>query len=466
MNAPMELRIPPHSIEAEQSVLGALLIGGEKAWDAVSGEISDADFYPDDHRRIFRHIRQLFEAGKPVDVLTVSDSIVRSNEVEQTNGGMPYLAEMAAAVPSVVTVRHYARIVTDRAKLRQLIGVADEIIGMAWASGNDPADARIESAAAKVMALQEGRSVSAEPKLVSEIAPHVVDEIDARMDRGGEISGLATGFVDLDEKLDGLKKGDLIVLAGRPSMGKSALMANIAENVVVDHKSALVFSLEMSGAQLVRRSLSSLGRINSKSLASGRMSDEEWDRLTAAWGRVSDAKYGIDETPGISVAGMHSKARRWKRKHGLDLIIVDYLQLISGAGDSANDRVSGITRGLKLMARDLDVPVIALSQLSRAVEARPDKRPLMSDLRDSGSIEQDADVVLMLYRDEYYNPDSAFKGLAECLVRKNRMGEIGDIMLAFQPECSRFASADQRSIADARSAAYESKQIKNRRGMS
>jgi replicative DNA helicase len=463
MNAP-EIRLPPHSVEAEQSLLGGLLIGGEAAWDRIGDLVAEGDFYRDDHRRIFRHVRRLAETGQPVDVVTIFESIEQSNEADQT-GGIAYLGDIANNTPSAANIAGYARTVVERSRLRSLIAVADEIQALAFAAGSAPAQDRIDEATGKLLALAEHGKAKDEPREIGAIIGSVIDAIERRKDRGGEISGLPTGFADLDRLLDGLKGGDLIIVAGRPSMGKTAFALNVAENVALAGKPALVFSMEMGDTQLVTRSLSSIGGINGKVLASGRMGDDEWDKVTAALGRLHSAPLVIDQSLNLSVAQMRARARRQKRKGGLGLVVIDYLQLMRGQGNTRTEELGDITRSLKLMARDLDCPVICLSQLSRKVEERADKRPMLSDLRESGSIEQDADVVLMLYRDEYYSPSSPERGLAEVLIRKNRMGECGDLRLIFQPEFSRFRDADLAIVTEARRRVAEaSKPSKARRG--
>jgi replicative DNA helicase len=446
-------RIPPHSIEAEQSLIGGLLLDNT-AWDRIADMVTEGDFYRDDHRRIFGHIRKLVETGRPADVVTIYESIEKSNEVDQT-GGLAYLGEIANATPSAANIRRYAEIVSERARERGFGAVADDIQHLAGASA-EPLQARIDRATDKLLALAEHGTTKSEPRQVGQIMSRVVDMIEARMNRGGEISGLPTGFTDVDRILDGLKGGDLVILAGRPSMGKTAFALNLAENVALNGKPVLVFSLEMGDTQLVTRSLSSVGGIDGRALASGRMDEEAWDKVTAAMGRLHEAPLFIDETPNLSVGQMRVRARRQKRKGGLSLVVIDYLQLMRGEGNNRNEQLGDITRSLKLMARDLDVPVICLSQLSRECEKRADKRPMLSDLRESGSIEQDADVVLMMYRDDYYDPQSHYCGVAECLIRKNRMGACGDMKLAFQPEFSRFrdfAGEDLRRFDHARATA-------------
>lgn len=456
MNAPMQIVLPPHAVEAEQSVIGGLIVGGEVAWDRIADVLTETDFYRDDHRRIFRHARRMAETGQVIDVLTLADSIVAMNEADQT-GGLSYLIEIANATPSAANIASYARTVVEKARMRALLAFSDEVQGLALRADGMTAQERIDEAAGKILALAEGGAGKDEPKSMSELLGAVVNAIDARRERGGEVSGLPTGFSDLDEKLDGLKAGDLIILAGRPSMGKSALALNIAENVALAGKPVMVFSLEMSDAQLITRALSSVGRINSKTLASGRLTDDDWDRVTNAMGRLHVAPLIIDQTPALSTGQMRARARRQKRRGGLALIVIDYLQLMRGQGENRHQELSAITKALKAMAKDLGVPVVCLSQLSRKVEDRTDKRPMMADLRESGAIEEDADVVAMVYRDDYYRPDSNFRGLAEILIRKNRMGECGDIRMVFQPEFSRFGDADRGAIAQAMQQEAESR---------
>lgn len=455
MNAP-DLRIPPHSVESEQSLLGGLLIGGEVAWDRIADVVSESDFYRDDHRRIFASIRQLAETGKPVDVITVADVIEASNQTDQT-GGLAYLGEIANATPSAANIKGYAQTVAEKARLRALLIVSGEIEALAWQAGPTPAQDRIDQATNKLMALVEHGSRRDEPRQMAAVLGKVIERIEERMNRGGATSGLPTGFADVDRLLDGLKGGDLTIIAGRPSMGKSAFALNIAENVATAGTPTMIFSLEMSDEQLAQRSLASLGGIESTALASGRMTDNDWDKMSVALGKLHEAPLIIDPSASLSVAQMHARARRQKRKGGLGLIVIDYLQLMTGNGNNRNEELSGITRGLKLMARDLSVPVIVLSQLSREVEKRADKRPMLSDLRESGAIEQDADMVLMLYRDDYYNDESPWRGIAECLIRKNRMGPCGDVRLIFQPEFSRFRDADGAAVAEIAARAREAR---------
>lgn len=318
---------------------------------------------------------------------------------------------------------------------------------------NDDAIARADRATRIVMDLSDGRG-SNEPTIVSDLMGSVLDTLQKRIDAGGAISGLSTGFVDLDKATTGLHPGNLVVLAGRPAMGKTTLGVNIAENVAIDGGTALVFSLEMPGDDLIERSMARAGGINTQTLREGRLTDVDWTRLTAALGKLNDIRLFVDDDPSTaSVPQIRRKALRIKRERGLSLVVIDYLQLMRGEGGNRNEEIGGITRGLKLLARELETPIILLSQLNRSVEDRTDKRPMMSDLRESGAIEQDADVILMAYRDDYYNPNSAFKGYAEILIRKQRMGPTGTVPLIFQGEYSRFCNADQTEYSHAKAAA-------------
>lgn len=460
----MDMMLPPQSIESEQSVIGGLLIGGDAAWDRVADVVVEADFYRDDHRRIFACIRDFVERGKTVDAITIADALEQLNQHEQT-GGLAYLVEIANAVPSAANIKGYAVAVAEKAKMRALMGVANEVMALALRASNMSAQDRIDEATGMLLSLSENGSMKDEPKPINEVLLRVVGEIEKRMNRGGDISGLKTGFTDVDVALDGLQSGDLVIIAGRPSMGKTAFAINIAENIATAGVPALVFSLEMGDAQLAARTLSSIGGIESHALRSGRLSDDDWDKVSAALGRLHTAPLVIDQTSSLSVSQMRARARRMKRKQGLGLVVIDYLQLMRGTGNNRNEELGDITRSLKLMARDLNCPVICLSQLSRKCEERGDKRPMLSDLRESGSIEQDADVVLMLYRDEYYNQDSAFKGLAELLIRKNRMGACGEVGLVFQPQYSRFMDAERGALEGVRRS-LATTPAKSRRGWS
>ncbi len=462
MNGEMPQILPMQSISAEQAVIGGLILSGQPAWDVIADLISESDFYFDSHRRVFRHIRQLAEASAGIDILSVSDAIDSANETEQV-GGLAYLAEVANTTPSSANIASHAKIVKEKSRVRALMGALEEARSIACAPGVASAQERINATNDKLSAIAVENSRGM-PKPMRDLLYGVVNGIEARAERGGAISGLPTGFCDLDGMLDGLKGGDLTIVAGRPSMGKTAFALNVAENVALRGSPAMVFSMEMGEMQLVTRTLSSVARVNSKTLASGRLSNDDWDKVASAMGRLMDAPLIIDESTSLSVSEMRARARRQQRNGGLALIVIDYLQLMSGRGNTRNEELGEITRGLKLMARDLNVPVLLLSQLSRKVEERADKHPIMSDLRESGAIEQDADVIMMVYRDEYYNPDTQFKGIAEIGVRKNRMGECGDVRMVFNAEFSAFGDVDQGALARMYAAADEQRGNARRRG--
>lgn len=439
------LRVPPHSIEAEQSVLGGLLLDNQ-AWDRIGDLVTDGDFYRDEHRRIFRQIRNLLEKAKPADVVTVAEALDAAGEGEQT-GGLAYLGELAANTPSAANIKRYAEIVRERAVLRQLVATADEIAADALNPLGRDAETLLDEAESKIFKIAEAGAGHNEGFVhINPLLTQVVERIQELHDRDNpsDITGVPTGFIDLDQKTSGFQPGDLIIVAGRPSMGKTAFALNIAENVAVDSGLPVgVFSMEMGGAQLATRMLASIGRLNSQSLRTGRMSDDEWSKLSFALGKLHEAPIYIDETGGLSPANLRARARRLARQYGgkLGLLVIDYIQLMSGnrQGENRATEVSEISRSIKSLAKELQVPIVALSQLSRKVEERTDKRPMMSDLRESGAIEQDADVILMMYRDEYYNKDSDFKGQAEAIVRKQRNGEVGTVGLAFEGHMVRFA---------------------------
>ena len=437
------LKLPPHSIEAEQSLIGGLLIDNA-AWDRIGDVVRETDFYRDDHRRIFRHIGKLIQQGRPADVVTVYESIEQSNEVDQT-GGLGYLGEIANATPSAANIRRYGEIVRERAILRQLVTVGDEIAGNALNPAGRDVKTLLDDAEQRIFQIAEAGNRSNNGFVA--IQP-LLGEVVARMetllarDSQSDITGVATGFVDLDRMTAGLQAGDMIVVAGRPSMGKTAFALNIAEHVGVELRLPVaIFSLEMSGPQIATRFLSSVGRIDQSKLRTGRLTDDEWERLTVALGKLHEAPIHIDETGAINSTDLRARARRLHRQFGkLGLIIIDYLQLMSANRDGENraTEMSEISRSIKALAKELQVPIVALSQLSRKVEERNDKRPLMSDLRESGAIEQDADIILMMYREEYYKPDTQDKGTAEVIIGKHRNGPVGKVRLTFINEFAKF----------------------------
>ncbi|MCX7897848.1 MAG: replicative DNA helicase [Rhodocyclaceae bacterium] len=440
------LKMPPHSIEAEQCLIGGLLLDNT-AWDRIADVVHEADFYRDDHRRIFAHIRRLIEVNRPADVVTVFESIERAGEVEQT-GGLAYLGEIANATPSAANIRRYAEIVHERAVLRRLVAVGDEIAALAFAPAGRDVRQLLDLAEQKVFEIAEaGKRVSQGFASIDRLLGEVVDRIEQLCDRKNpsDVTGLPTGFTDLDHLTSGLQPGDMIVIAGRPSMGKTAFAMNIAEYVGVELKKPVaIFSLEMSGPQLALRFLSSLGRLDQGKIRSGRLSEDDWEKMSLALGKLHDAPIHIDETGAINATELRARARRLHRhyhdKGGLALIVIDYIQLMTSVRENENraTELSEISRSIKALAKELNVPIIALSQLSRKVEERVDKRPLMSDLRESGAIEQDADLILMMYREEYYKPDTPEKGVAEVIIGKHRNGPTGVVKLTFFGQYTRF----------------------------
>lgn len=436
--------LQPQAIEAEQSVLGGLLLDN-MAFDRIDGQLRPDDFYSAAHKSIYRAIVGLLQRGEPADVITVSDAIERTGETDRT-GGLAYLGEIAANTPTAANIAAYARLVVDAKTRRDMLQAGQRIIELARDNGSD-AISRVDAASGIVAGLSEQRGDRA-PTAISDLMVTVIDNIQKRVDAGGTISGLSTGFVDLDKATTGLHPGNLVVLAGRPAMGKTTLGVNIAENVAVQGGTALVFSLEMSGDDLAERSIARAGGINTQALREGQLTSDDYERLSAALAKLNGKRLIIDDDPATAtVSQIRRKAMRIKRERGLTLVVIDYLQLMRGDGGNRNEEIGGITRGLKLLAKELRVPIVLLSQLNRGVEERTDKRPMMSDLRESGAIEQDADVILMAYRDDYYNANSSYKGFAEILIRKQRMGPIGTVPLVFQGEYSRFCDADRTEYA-------------------
>ena len=449
MNAPVadpqleSLKVPPHSIEAEQSVLGGLLLDNS-AWDRIADFISEADFYRFDHRLIFQNIAKLISATKPADVITVFEMLQVAGKAEEV-GGLAYLNSLAQNTPSAANIRRYAEIVRERAVLRKLVTVADDIASSAFAPQGREVRELLDAAESKVFAIAEEGSRG--QKGFQEIQPlltQVVERIDElyHRDSATDVTGVPTGFIDLDKMTSGMQAGDLVIVAGRPSMGKTAFSLNIGEHVAVEQGLPVaVFSMEMAGTQLAMRMLGSVGRLDQHRLRTGRLLDEDWPRLTHAIQRMNDAQLFIDETPALNPMELRARSRRLARQCGqLGLIIIDYLQLMSGSGGGENraTEISEISRSLKGLAKELNCPVIALSQLNRSLEQRPNKRPVMSDLRESGAIEQDADVILFIYRDEVYNPDSQDKGTAEIIIGKQRNGPIGTVRLTFLGQFTKF----------------------------
>lgn len=438
-----ELRLPPHSIDSEQCVLGAIMLDNA-AYDRIADSLSESDFYRDEHRRIYRHIVQMIEAGKPVDVVTVWERLEASNEAEQT-GGLAYLGDIANNVPSSANIRRWAEIVRNKRVQRDLIAAGSSVIDLAMGAGS--AAENLDEAQRMLSQLAEMNVGRGEPRRASALLSEVVVDLQERFEAGGTPPGLSTSYPDIDTLLyGGLQKQDLVVLAGRPSMGKTALAINIAEAIAMRGAQVLVFSLEMTARQIMQRSLCSVGKIDQRSLRLANLSERDWNTINVAMGRLHTAPLWIDDSCPPTVEAMRARARRHMRQHGLALVVIDYLQLMVGSGPNRNEQISSISRSLKSMAREIDAPVMVLSQLSREVEKRPNKRPQMSDLRDSGAIEQDADVIGMMYREDYYAPDTPNAGVAELLIRKNRTGEVGDVRLLFNAKQSRFESFSGRMV--------------------
>jgi replicative DNA helicase len=435
--------VPPHSVEAEQSVLGALLIDGT-AWDQVADVVTAADFYRPDHRLIFEALGELVAAGRPGDVVTVSEQLERHGRLVDA-GGLAYLGTLARDTPTAANARSYAQIVRERCLLRRLVEAGREITASVFGDEGLPARDLVDHAEKLVFEIAEMGSRGREGAVrVSALLPPLIDKIDEWHSNPDKLRGLATGFTDFDRKTGGLRGGDLIVIAGRPSMGKSTLAVNMAEYAAVspDVKATVaIFTMEMPSEQIVTRMLSSIGHVPLNSMRTGQISDDDWVRITAATSQLSDARIFIDETPALTPTELRARSRRIAREQkGLDLIIVDYMQLMQVPGTKENraTEIAEISRGLKALAKELDVPVIALSQLNRGVEQRQEKKPVMSDLRESGAIEQDADMILLIYRDEVYDKNTTKKGMAEIDLAKHRNGETGTFLLTFQGQYTRF----------------------------
>lgn len=434
------LKIPPHSVEAEQAVLGGLLLDN-RAWDQIGDRISEVDFYRKEHRFIFCAIRTLAEQSQPFDVVTLAEGLSRQQQLEDV-GGLLYLGQLAKQTPSAANIRAYADIVRERGVLRQLIEVGTDIANGAYNPEGRTSIELLDRAEQRVFEIAEqGNRGGEKAKSMKELLSKAVERIDTLYHQDSPITGVPTGFSDFDEMTSGLQAADLIIVAGRPSMGKTSFAMNMAETAAIKHKVPVaVFSMEMPGEQLAMRMMSSLGRIDQHKVRTGKLDDEDWPRLTSAIEILSRAPIHIDDTPALSPTELRARARRIKREHGLGLIVIDYLQLmqVPGRADNRATEISEISRSLKTLAKEVDVPVIALSQLNRSLEQRPNKRPVMSDLRESGAIEQDADVITFIYRDEVYNEDSADKGTAEIIIGKQRNGPIGTTRLTFLGQFTRF----------------------------
>jgi replicative DNA helicase len=441
-----EAKLPPHSIEAEQSVIGGLLLS-ERAWDEVAGRINEEDFYREDHRLLFRGLADLADTGQPRDLVTLTEWL-RSRGLLDKAGGASYLGNLAADIPGAANIRAYADIVRERSIMRQLIRAGDMITGMGFDTQGLTAADLLESAEKEIFAIAErGRRGGEGPQGLNSILTKAVNRIEKLVANEGSFSGLPTGLHNFDKMTNGLQPADLLILAGRPSMGKTSFAMNIVENVAIKEKVPVaVFSLEMSAEQLVIRMISSWGRIDQTRLRSGQLTEDDWPKITSAIGIMNEnARLFIDDTPALSPSELRARARRLKREHDIGLVMVDYLQLMQVPGTSENrtNEISEISRSLKALAKELDVPVIALSQLNRQVEQRDNKRPRMSDLRESGGIEQDADVIMFVYRDEVYNEDTPDKGVAEIIIGKQRNGPLGTARTAFLSHFTRFENLQE-----------------------
>ena len=441
-----QLRIPPHSMEAESSVLGGLLLDN-KSWEQVADLLSEGVFYRYEHRQVYLAIQALINASRPADVITVYEHLQSIGKAEEV-GGLGYLNALAQYVPSASNIRRYAEIVRERAILRKLVTASDEIATNAFNTQGKPVPQILDEAEQKIFQIgEEGSRLKQGFQNMDQLAVILMDRVNQMADSPNDITGVPSGFVDFDKMTSGMQAGDLIVLAARPSMGKTALAINIAEHVALNEGLPVaVFSMEMGASQLAIRIVGSIGRIDQQRLRTGKLNQEEWPRLTEAIEKLRNVSLHIDETPSLTPMELRANARRLARTCGkLGLIVVDYLQLMSGNtssnnGDNRATEIGEISRGLKMLAKELQCPVIALSQLNRSVETRTDKRPMMSDLRESGAIEQDADVIMFIYRDDYYNKDSKEPGVAEIIIGKHRNGPTGTVKLAFLKPLTRFES--------------------------
>lgn len=443
------IKIPPHSVEAEQSVIGGLMLDN-RAFDDVSELLTDVDFYRRDHRLIYRAIAQLAELSKPYDVVTLGEALDNAGLLEES-GGMAYLAQLAKNTPSASNIKAYAEIVRQRSVLRQMITVSNEIADSAFNPEGRNATELLDEAERKVFSIAEQGAKQGGPQPIKDVLKATVDKIDELFKSDEKLTGIPTGFTDLDEKTSGLQGGALVIVAARPAMGKTTFSMNMAENALIrTGKPVLVFSMEMPAEQIVMRMLASLGRIDMSRVTSGKLEEDDWPRFSSAVSLLAEQKLFIDDSAGLSPTEVRARARRVAREHGeIGLIMVDYLQLMQVPGaESRVNEISEISRSLKGLAKEMDCPVVALSQLNRSLEQRPNKRPVMSDLRESGAIEQDADIIMFIYRDEVYNEDSDDKGTAEIIIGKQRNGPIGTVRLAFLGRYTRFEDLAHNTYGD------------------
>jgi replicative DNA helicase len=438
-----KLRLPPHSLEAEQSLLGGLLIDNE-ALDKVADLVSVKDFYRQDHQIIYQHIHRLIERSQPADIVTVGESLESNSELN-TVGGLEYLGLLAESTPTAANIRGYAQIIRERSIMRNLVEVGTDIVDNALSPQGRDAQQLLDESESKIFQIAEaGKNDRIGFTDIKELLPQVAERIDQlfQRDNPSDVTGIPTGYKDLDMMTSGLQPGDLIIIAGRPSMGKTSLALNMCEYVSVDTGlPTAVFSMEMASTQLVSRLIGSVGKLNQHKMRTGQLDDNDWEKLSYALGQLNEAPIFIDEGSALNPYEVRARARRLHKQCGrLGLIVIDYLQLMGSAGSTENraTEISEISRSLKALAKELNVPVIALSQLNRSVEQRPDKRPVMSDLRESGAIEQDADVIMFIYRDEVYNPETPDKGIAEIILAKQRNGPVGRVKLTFLGEFTKF----------------------------
>ena len=435
-------RVMPHSIEAEQSVVGAMLM--DKDAITTAGEIiSGDDFYQASYGVIFDSMIELFNEGKPVDLITLQERL-KEKDVPAEIASLEFVRDLVTAVPTSANVKYYAQIVADKSLMRKMIKLNESIENMCYA-GKEPVESIMEQTEKSMFQLLQRRTTG-DYVPIKQVVLNALDKIEKASKSKGTVTGIPTGFIDLDYKLSGFQPSDFILIAARPSMGKTAFVLNIAQYMAFKkNKAVAIFSLEMSKEQLVNRLFSLESRVDAQLLRSGNLSDADWEKLIEGAGTIGKSHLIIDDTPGISISELRSKCRKYKLEHDLKLVIIDYLQLMSGSGrsDSRQQEISDISRSLKQLARELNVPVIALSQLSRQVEQRPDHRPMLSDLRESGAIEQDADVVMFIYRDDYYNKDSENKGIAEIIIAKQRNGPIGTVNLVWLPQYTKFANMEK-----------------------
>lgn len=435
-------RVLPHSIEAEQSVIGSMMLDRE-AIVVASELISGEDFYHKQYGIVFDSMVELHEEGRPVDVVTLQDRL-KEKDVPPEVSSLEFIRDILTAVPTSANIKSYAAIVAEKSILRKMIRLNEDIANQCY-SGKESMEVILEDAEKRIFELVQNRN-SGEFIPIRQVVMNALEKIEAASKNSGRVTGIATGFLDLDYKTSGMQPADLVLIAARPSMGKTAFVLNIAQHVAFRLKEAVaIFSLEMSKEQLVNRMFSLESNVDAQNLRNGTLSDEEWEKLIESAGVIGKSKLIIDDTAGISISELRSKCRKFKLEHNIKMIIIDYLQLMSGSGrnESRQQEISEISRSLKKLARELNVPVLALSQLSRAVEQRPDHRPMMSDLRESGAIEQDADVVMFIYRDDYYNKDSEKKGISEIIIGKQRNGPIGTVELVWLPEYTKFANKER-----------------------